>query len=319
MKKIEESKKVYDGIEIPEELQSVVQKAIKETPKSKIRPMQRKYTVGKVCRYCVATAAGLLVCMTLGLNTSEAFAKEMSELPIIGRLANVLTVRSYHHMDKETGIQVDVDVPKVEVEDEQAEEDAMPAEGLQPDTEFVADINAEIEKIADEHIAEAEQHFEEYKAAFFATGGTEEEWAGRTMDIIVDYDIKYQEGNIVSFVLSVAENAVFYSEDQYYYNLDLKENRELTLEDLLGEEYVAIANESILRQMKERMAADENYVYWGLEENEDIDMGGFETVDENTTFYINEKMNPVVTFPKYEVAPGFMGIQEFEIEREAAK
>ena len=45
---------------------------------------------------------------------------------------------------------------------------------------------------------------------------------------------------------------------RYYYNLDLARNRQLTLQDLLGDNYVEIANESIIRQMKERDAADEN-------------------------------------------------------------
>ncbi len=30
-------------------------------------------------------------------------------------------------------------------------------------------------------------------------------------------------------------------------------------------------------------------------------------------FYLNEKGNVVVVYPKYEIAPGYMGIQEFEI------
>ena len=43
------------------------------------------------------------------------------------------------------------------------------------------------------------------------------------------------------------------------------------------------------------------------------DMGGFTTVDETTSFYINETGNPVVVFPKYTVAIGALGNVEFEI------
>ena len=49
------------------------------------------------------------------------------------------------------------------------------------------------------------------------------------------------------------------------------------------------------------------------------DEGGFVTVTADTPFYINEKGNPVVVFEKYEIAPGFMGRPEFEIEREVDK
>ncbi|MBP3485652.1 MAG: DUF3298 domain-containing protein, partial [Oscillospiraceae bacterium] len=43
------------------------------------------------------------------------------------------------------------------------------------------------------------------------------------------------------------------------------------------------------------------------------DMGGFTTVDDTTAFYINENGLPVVVFPAYTVAPGFMGDVEFVI------
>ena len=36
-----------------------------------------------------------------------------------------------------------------------------------------------------------------------------------------------------------------------------------------------------------------------------------------TNFYINADGNPVVCFEKYEVSPGFMGVQEFVIEKPA--
>ena len=71
----------------------------------------------------------------------------------------------------------------------------------------------------------------------------------------------------------------------------------------------------IIRQMQERAAADENLVYWGVTEHES-QIGGFVSVDENTDFYINADGNPVVCFAEYEAAPGFMGIQEFEIKKQ---
>ncbi len=36
-------------------------------------------------------------------------------------------------------------------------------------------------------------------------------------------------------------------------------------------------------------------------------------LNEDTAFYINSSGNPVIVFDKYEVGPGFMGEQEFEI------
>lgn len=134
------------------------------------------------------------------------------------------------------------------------------------------------------------------------------------MDIDVDYEVKYQQGAVLSFVLTTTEAWCAVYGEQYYYNLDLASNKRLTLQDVLGDRYVEIANQAIIAQIHQRMAENEDYVYWGFEDDEMKDfVDGFKTVDENTGFYINAAGNPVVCFPKYEISPGFMGVQEFEI------
>lgn len=310
MRKPEDGKKVYDNIEIPEELKDVVNGAIRSMDKEKSLKKHRSRNTVKIFRYCGTAAAALLVCMTIGLNTNEVFAKEMSELPIIGSLARVLTIRSYH--EKDEGHDITVNVPKIQLEETQTDNT-----DTQKET-FVGDINQEIQSIVDNYVAEAKQKFAEYKEAFFATGGTEEEWGNRDIAVNVDYEVKYQQGNILSMVLTTDEAWVAAYGVRYYYNLDLSGDRQLTLQDLLGDNYVEIANESILRQMKERDAVDEKAVYWGIgKAAEDNMVEGFRSVDENTKFYINKDGNPVVCFEKYEVAPGYMGFQEFEIEKPA--
>ena len=44
------------------------------------------------------------------------------------------------------------------------------------------------------------------------------------------------------------------------------------------------------------------------------DQGGFTTVDENTSFYLDEDGSVVVVFPKYSIAPGAYGEQTFRID-----
>ena len=84
--------------------------------------------------------------------------------------------------------------------------------------EFTEKINSEIEKTVNDYRAQAEKDFEEYKKAFFETGGTEEEWNNRKMDIIIDYDIKSQNGNILSFELVTSKGWVASNEERHYYN-----------------------------------------------------------------------------------------------------
>ena len=306
MREPENGKRTYEQIEIPGELQETVNRAVRSVDKKKSAARYRKRRMMRTVRNIGVAAAAVLLCMTVGVNTNEVLAKELGQLPVIGSLVRVLTITSYHEEDGDHDITVNV--PEIEVEETQTA-------GMS-DADIEEAVNAQIQEIVDSHIAQAKEKFAEYKEAFFATGGTEEEWGGRTMDINVDYDVKYQEGSVLSLVLTTSEVWVSAQELRYYYNIDVAQNRELTLKDLLGGDYVNIANESIKQQMKERAAADENLVYWGVTETES-GIDGFVSVDEDTDFYINADGNPVVCFGEYEVAPGFMGIQEFEIERPA--
>lgn len=314
MREPENGKRTYEQIEIPKELEETVNRAVNSVDKRKSAARYRRRRMARAFRNTGVAAAAVLLCMTVGVNTNEVLAKELGQLPVIGSLVRVLTITSYHEEDGSHDITVNV--PEIEVEEPEGTAAAEEGGGTggMSDADIEEAVNAQIQEIVDTHVEQAKEKFAEYKDAFFATGGTEEEWGDRTMDINVDYEVKYQEGSVLSLVLTTSETWVAAQELRYYYNIDVEQNRELTLKDLLGEDYVNIANESIKRQMNERVAADENLVYWGVTENESS-IDGFVTVDENTDFYINADGNPVVCFGEYEVAPGFMGIQEFEIEK----
>ena len=94
-----------------------------------------------------------------------------------------------------------------------------------------------------------------------------------------------------------------YSETRYY-NLDLENGKLFTLADVLGADYKQIADEEIRRQMRER--ADSGSVYFE----------GFEGIDENTPFYLNENGNPVIVFDKYEIAPGARGNRNLRFRKQ---
>ena len=51
------------------------------------------------------------------------------------------------------------------------------------------------------------------------------------------------------------------------------------------------------------------------EQDDEMGIEGFTTVSKDTKFYLNEEGNPVIVFDEYEIAPGYMGMPEFEIER----
>ena len=293
--RIEDGKNIYGDIEIPKELSAMVDGLIKKDRRKKA---ERKVIF--MIKRCAAAAAAALVVFTAGLNTSQAFAEGAAELPVIGAIARVLTVRSYHQ--DEGDYKIDMEVPAIE------DSNSADASG----GEFTSLVNAEIEKIVDDYTNEAKAEFEEYKEAFFATGGTEEEWAGHQMDIIVDYDVKYQKSPILSLELTTAKGWVAASEERHYYNLNVLEGKELKLEDLLGDDYINICNAEIDRQIKEQLANDESLSYFGYGDNELTD-ASFRTIDENTDFYINSDGQVVIVFPEYSIAPGYMGWREFAV------
>lgn len=289
---IQEGKKEYLDMQIPEELHQRMKQVIEQDKK---RRQERK--VIHMIKRTMASAAACLVIFAAGLNTSAAFAETAAGLPVIGGLARVLTVRSYHA--SEGDINLDMEVPAIE--------------NTSGDAAFTEAVNQEIEKIVNDYTAQAEQEFAAYKEAFFATGGTEEEWNGRQMDILVDYEVKYQKDPVLSLELTAAKGWVAASEERHYYNLDVASGRELTLSDVLGDDWKNIANEEIDRQIKERIAADPSASFFGYGDNE-LTEAKFTSVSEDTEFYLNAEGDVVIVFPKYEIAPGYMGILEFTIQ-----
>jgi hypothetical protein len=297
MKQLKDAKEIYDNIEIPKELNDVVKDAIKKNERNEgSLHMKNKNRRSIVLQKSLLSAAAVLLCFTLALNTSEVFAENAGDVPVLGVLAKVLTVRTYETTQDNKNISVKV-----------------PEINSSESNEFVTDINKEINVIVDAYTADAQSRLEADKEAFLTTGGTEEEWAERDLDIHVDYEVKYQKENLLSLVLTANESWYGAYDLTYYYNINLEENKNLTLEDVLGSNYITIANESIISEMKARVEENSDYVYWGVTDEEDSEITGFTSVDENTKFYLNEEGKVVISFDKYEVAPGFMGKQEFII------
>lgn len=296
MRNLKDAKDIYDHIVVPEELDVRLRNALENASE----PTKRTNKVVKFSRWAATAAAALLLCFTVGLNTSESFAMEMAELPIIGTVARVLTIRSYETTEDTTTTKVEI--PEVQVESATKEV-----------TNAITDVNAEIEKIVEDFTAQKHVEIEEYKEAFFATGGTEEEWAERTIDVNVNYEVKHQSETTLSLLVDAWISWFNFQEERHFYNIDLVTGKELTLIDLLGEHAYEYASSCVLTQMHEMIEANPDaYVFWGV--NDGGEMGiEFSGVTADTPFYINEAGNVVISYNKYDVGPGYMGIQEFEI------
>lgn len=292
MGNLEKMKERYDQIFIPEELNIRVQQEIQKSRKQQEgkRKAGNSYRFKIMIRSTVAAAAVVCVFFTAALNTSPVFAKEAEALPVIGGLARILTFRSYE-IEKDD-IAVSVEIPTIEM--------------IAEDTGITLDeINQEILVRCNQYADAAVMRAEEYRTAFLETGGTLEEWEKHNIKITVGYDIKQQNNDYLSFVVSGSENWTNAYNESKYYNLDINTGEIVTLRDMLGDNYVELVNKSIREQIAERQNAGE--IFFTAEE------GGFAGISEDTKFYINENNRPVIIFEKYEIAPGSSGEIEFEI------
>lgn len=286
MKDMAEAKNRYDSIPIPEELS---ERVMAEVEKAQIR--QREKTAKRRMTFMkrgMAAAAAAVVLFTAGVNTSEVFARELQDVPVLGTMARILTFRSYESETED--LKISVDIPSVEMISEElgGMEDA---------------VNEEIHMFCQEYADAAIERAEDYRQAFLDTGGTEEEWEAHHIAIKVWYEVKSQTGRYLSLAVMGSENWTSAYSETKYYNFDQEAGKWITLKDVLGEDYAQIAEQSVRSQIEQREAED-GMEYW---------IDEWEGIGENTRFYMNAAGNPVVVFDQYEIAPGAAGNPEFEI------
>jgi hypothetical protein len=295
MNQLDDAKKRYDETPIPEELNGRILGAIEQFEGKKAVSGQNNIRIGKrkYYKWGLGTAAAFFLTFTAALNINTAFAEEVHQLPVVGAIARILTVSSYK---KTVGDEkISVEVPGVEF--------------IQNDTHGLSkQINEEIQEICSKYADESLERAQDYKQAFLDTGGTEAEWAEHKIEIKVWYEIKAQSDDYLSFVVRGTESWTSAYSQEKYYNIDLKSGKLLSLGDVLGEDYINKANESINSQIEEK-SKEIGIPFFTPEE------GGFESISDETKFYMKDNGNPVVVFDKYEIAPGAAGAVEFEINR----
>ena len=295
MKNLKDAKNIYDHIVVPEELDSKLRSVLENAPE----PQKKTYNVVNFTRWAATAAAALFLCFTVGLNTSESFAMGMSELPVIGAVAKVLTIRSYETTND--NVTTTVEIPEIQMEAAREETKAA-----------ITDVNAKIQELVDTFTAEKYAQIEDGKKTFLESGGTEEEWNARDIEVNVNYEVKQQSETTLSMLIDGWISWFNFEEFRQFYNIDLVSGQELTLADLLGDDAYEYAEAEVLKQIHKMIEEDPDLVFWGINETEDM---GYEFigVTENTPFYINGEGNVVISYNKYDIAPGYMGILEFEI------
>lgn len=244
-------------------------------------------------KYVAATAAVIIGLLVILPNTSGTIAHAMEQIPILGPLVKVVTFRDYEY-ESDRNI-ADIEVPEIKPEGQLG--DSTLQENLDRTT---AEINAEIQSITDNLIAEFEANVKNEMGY---------------QDVMVTSEVLATTPDYFTLKLICYQGAGSGYEWNYFYTIDLNTGERLRLKDIFkeGADYITPISENIKLQMQERMDADENNIYWLDNEIEDLN---FKSITDETSFYLNEKGNVVIGFNEGDVAPMYMGTVVFEIPAE---
>ena len=264
-----------------EELRAKMEEAKMADKKDKIKRLQTRAAL---------TAAAFVGSFLILPNTSPVIAHAMEQIPVLGKLIEVVTFRDYEYESDRN--HADIQVPEIKVELGLPEDQTL--ENLERTTD---EINREIKKITDSLIEEFETYLEKEEGY---------------QDILVKSEILTATADYFTLKLLCYQGAGSGYQWNYYYTIDLNTGKRLQLKDVFmeGADYITPISEAIKEQMKAQMDADENVYYWL---DDEIEEWNFKSVTDETSFYINENGNVVMGFNEGDVAPMYMGAVEFEI------
>ena len=282
-KKLEKMKNDYKNIPIPDDLDAVVERALKTGKK------KRKGSY----RWLIGTAAAAVI-LTAGLNTSPAMAKALADVPLVGSIVKVLTFTEFN-IEKDNKYEANIKVPAItDLENE----------------ELANSLN-------EKYLNEGKELYEGFMKDI---DEMEKDGVGGHLGVDSGYEIKTDNEQILSIARYVVNTVGSSSTTMTYDTIDKKKEILISLPMLFKDEgYVDVISENIKEQMRDQMKdVDSGKTYWvsgaGLEDENLVVL--FEKIKQDQNFYINNEGKLVISFDKYEVAPGYMGVTEFIIPTE---
>ncbi|MEB2279636.1 DUF3298 and DUF4163 domain-containing protein [Lysinibacillus xylanilyticus] len=284
--KLKELEKQYNEIPIPKELDFVVENALKQGKKKK---------KNRAPQWLLGSAAAAML-FTAGLNVSPAMARTLSEIPVVGSVVKVLTWIEYEVA--EDTYDANIKVPTIENLENKELSNALNQK-----------YRSEGKALYDEFIA---------KVGDIKANG------GGVLGVDSDFEVKTDNDQILSVGRYTTTTIASASTVVHYDTIDKKNEILITLPMLFKDNnYMKTISENIKEQMREQMAIpNPRKVYWvkgaGLSDEELMD-NDFTAINADQQFYISNKGKLVISFDEYEVAPGYMGVVEFEIPTDVIK
>lgn len=267
-----------ENTDIPDSVKNKIEETLAALPEKNIHIKKTKI----LPRIAATAACFIFVIFFLLPNVSVAYAEAFEEIPIIGRLIKVITVRNYFYSDDYH--EMDIDVPKVSGEDGDA-----------------ADyINNDVNKLTDTLVKQFYKDLDSIGDSGHSS-------------IYVDYETVTNTESWFTLKMRVHEAAGSSNTYYKYYHIDKKSGKIIKLSDLSEDEgFLETLEKEIRQQMRSQMDNDSSKIYW----LDDSVIGkDYVALTPEHNFFWNENGDLVIVFDKYEVAPGAMGTPEFTVDK----
>ena len=268
--------------DIPDSVKNRIEQTLVDLPEKK--PVKKQIRI--LPRIAASAACFVFIILFLLPNVSVTYAQALEQLPVIGDLVRVVTIRNYYYDDNHW--KMDINIPQIESEDSKS----------------VDYINKDVSELT---TALINRFYEDLEINGNKGYGS----------LNVDYEVVTNTDSWFTLKLTVCQTAASSNTYFKFYHIDKKQGKIVELGDLFNtDKFSDILVAEIKMQMQEQMANDENISYWinnsGIGEE-------FATVSADHNFYWNENGDLVIIFDKYEVGPGSMGTPEFVIGRDVIK
>ena len=264
--------------EIPDSVKERIEQTLSDLPekKSVFKPVR------VFPRIAAAAVFSVFIMFFLLPNVSVTYARALEQIPVLGDIVRVVTIRNYIYEDDRH--EMDIKVPQIESEESEA----------------VDYINKDASELT---TALVNQFYKDIELDGNNGYGS----------IHVDYEVITNTERWFTLKLSVSETAASSNTYLKFYHIDKKQGKIVELGDLFNtDKFSDILVAEIKKQMAEQIANNENISYWinnsGIGEE-------FASVSADHNFYWDKNGKLVIVFDKYEVGPGSMGTPEFVIDK----
>lgn len=271
-------------VKIPESVKSRIEDTLSGLPE--IKTERKTFRVRGLYRAAAIFACLVFTVFFLLPNISVQYAHALEQMPIIGDIVRVITIRNYFYSDDKHEMKIDVP----EIEDTNGGE--------------IEDINDEVKKLTDTLV---ERFYKDLN--FIGENGHS--------SIYVDYDTITDTGAWFTLKIRVHEAAGSSNTYYKYYHFCKLTGKTVKLGDIVKDEaFYHTVEEDIKKQMSTAMLEDGNLKYWV---NDSTFGDDIVSINGEHNFYWNKDGDIVIPFDKYEVAPGYMGTPEFTVKKDLIK